>query len=103
MGLKDLFKPRWQHSESHVRKEAVEGLTDQRILAQMARTDDDEEVRRAAVYKLTDQNVIGDIARNDINSDVRAAAVCNVASGITGGLCRGRSGIGLRQEIDSSR
>ena len=60
---------------SDVRKAAVEQLTDQIELATIAKNDIDIYIRKAAVEKLTDQNVLADVAKNDTDSTVRKAAV----------------------------
>jgi len=58
-------KPIWKNRSLIARIEAVEKLTDRAILADIAKTDSDEDVRRKAVGKLTDQNLLADIAKND--------------------------------------
>jgi len=75
MGFFDLLKPKWRHSKSDVRKTAVNKLTDQSILADIAKNDTDSDVRKTAVNKLTDQSILADIAKNDTDSDVRKTAV----------------------------
>ena len=62
-----------------VRKAAVKRLTDQRVLADIAK-DSTSYVRIAAIRKLTDQGVLADIAKSDNRQDphychVRVAAV----------------------------
>ena len=52
MGLKNLFKPKWQHSEPHVRAKAVTKLNDEARLTEIILNDLNENVRRAAVKKL---------------------------------------------------
>jgi len=59
----------------YVRWTAVEKLTDQNVLADIAKNDDEIYVCKAAIEKLTDQNVLADIAKNAAESDVRKAAV----------------------------
>ena len=75
MGFLDLFRPKWKHSEFSVRREAVEKLTDQNLLAEIAKSDKDSVVRIIAVEKLTDQNLLAEIAKNDKDFDVRRGAV----------------------------
>lgn len=57
MSLFDLFKPKWRHSDSNVRRTAVEKLNDQTLLATVARTDRSPGTRKVALKKLTDKNV----------------------------------------------
>lgn len=55
MGLFDRFsKPKWQHEDHFVRREAVEKLDDEEILIQIAKNDDEWTVRSDAVEKITD-------------------------------------------------
>jgi hypothetical protein len=104
MGLFDLFRPKWKHSDPDTRLEAAREMTDQTLLRQMAATDrdwfvrhrvfdiireqdpgdavfaflakssSDEEIRRKAVKKLRDQAVLEDVAKNDKYQYVRDAA-----------------------------
>ncbi len=50
-------------------------LTDQGLLADVAKNAINAYVRRAAVERLTDQSVLAEVAKNDKNADVREAAV----------------------------
>jgi hypothetical protein len=54
MNFLDLFRPKWKHSQPRVRRAAVEKLTDQALLGEIAKTDSDRDVRMAAVKELTD-------------------------------------------------
>lgn len=104
MGLFDLFRPKWKHSDPDTRLEAAREMTDQILLRQMAATDrdwfvrhrvfdiireqdpgdsafaflaknsTDEEIRRKAVKKLRDETVLEDVAKNDKYRYVRDAA-----------------------------
>ena len=76
MGLKDLFLPKWKHSDSDVRLTAVKKLTDQRVLAEIAKNDGDWNASQAAVEKLTDQTLLADLAKTSRKwIHVREAAV----------------------------
>jgi hypothetical protein len=60
MRFKDLFVPRWQHSNPEVRQKAVSRLRDTSLLRQISEMDDHQMVRDAAVAqleRLTDQHV----------------------------------------------
>lgn len=61
-----------------VRVAAVERVTDQAVLAEVAKTDEETSVRRSAIEKLTSQAVLGDIARTDKDEFSRKAAVKNL-------------------------
>lgn len=60
MKFKDLFIPRWQHSNPEVRRKAVSRLTDTSLLRQISEMDDHQMVRDAAqaqLESLTEQQV----------------------------------------------
>ena len=61
MRFMDLFRPKWKNSNELVREQAVEELTDQAALADVARNDESERVRSSALEKLTDKAVLADI------------------------------------------
>ncbi len=65
MGLSDLFKPKWKHSDPEVRKEAIEKINDQAILAEIARMDNAKDVRLEALKKLESQVILAEIAVMD--------------------------------------
>lgn len=52
MKFKDLFIPRWQHSNYEVRIKAVERLKDVSLLRQIAEMDEHQMVRDAAAAQL---------------------------------------------------
>ena len=74
MGIADLFRPKYRHSDVRVRTEAVKALTadDAAILAQVARTDRDIGVRRIAM-------ISGD--RQAVATRVAAEIGCEEAQG----------------------
>ena len=77
MGFKDLFKPKYQHSDPKVRQEAVKELTDPEILADIALNDTDSHVRFSAVDNpyLTNHIVLGNvIKKEDTYSSTRKKA-----------------------------
>ena len=63
-----------------IRTAAVEMVADQNVLAKIAKTDKDSKVRETAIRKLTDQNLLADIAKTDSDSDVRCAAIENLTN-----------------------
>lgn len=67
MGFKDLFKPKYQHSDPKVRQEAVKELTDPEILADIALNDTDSHVRFSAVDNpyLTNHIVLGNVIKKE--------------------------------------
>lgn len=52
MRFRDLFVPRWQHSNPEVRKRAVSRLGDTSLLRQISEMDDHQMVRDAALAQL---------------------------------------------------
>lgn len=104
MGVFDLFRPKWKHSDADVRIAAAREIDDPEILKTMAAKDrewfvrhrtfdvirekfptqeiyaflakhaNDEEIRRKAVKKLRDEQVLQEVANNDKFRYVRDAA-----------------------------
>jgi hypothetical protein len=76
MGIADLFRPKYRHSDVRVRAEAVRALTndDAAILVQVARTDRDIGVRRLAIEKIHEADVLADIAAAETERSLRAYA-----------------------------
>ena len=52
MKLRDLFIPRWRHSDPDVRRKAVGRLRDTKLLEQIAEMDEHQKVREAAAAQL---------------------------------------------------
>jgi hypothetical protein len=76
MGLLDIFKPVWQSKNKEKALRAVERISDQQKLMEVAKTADlDYNVRRAAIDKLTDQSVLADIAKSDREQIIRRTTV----------------------------
>jgi hypothetical protein len=74
MGIMDVFRKKWQHSNPEVRRNAVPTVKDARVLSHMARADSDPGVRAAAVGRVEDQTVLESAARTDSSPEVRASA-----------------------------
>ncbi|MBI5479448.1 MAG: DUF349 domain-containing protein [Deltaproteobacteria bacterium] len=74
MGLFDLFRPKWKHSDAEVRARAVRLLDDDAILAQVAQGDPDDRVRKVAIKRLLDTEVLAAVAKDDADEGVRRAA-----------------------------
>ena len=73
MGIADLFRPKYRHSDVRVRTQAVRALTadDAAILIQVARTDSDIGVRRLAIEKIDEAKVLADIAAAETERSLR--------------------------------
>lgn len=76
MLFRHLRKPRWQHPDAEVRREALNApqAPPAEVVARLARGDSDPEVRCAAVVRLVDLPLLAEIALADTHEDVRAAA-----------------------------
>jgi flavoprotein len=75
MGLLDLFRPKWKHSDLRVRWDEVKKITDQKVLTDIAKNGEDSYTRGMAVKNITDQNMLVEIAKNDVNFSVRHVAL----------------------------
>ena len=73
MGLFNL-KPAWQSDDFYKAERAVDKTKNQKKLAFIAQTAQNETIRVRAVWKLTDQNVLAGIAEKDISINVRLSA-----------------------------
>jgi hypothetical protein len=83
MGILEKLRPqpRWKHADPTVRVAAVYelGPDDAEALHAIAREDAEARVRRAAVTRIDEAHVLADIARTDPDEDVRAEAVRGLA------------------------
>src|SRR3954464_3687037 len=73
MGIADLFRPKYRHSDVRVRAEAVRALTadDAALIIQIARTDRDAGVRRLAIERIATADVLADIAAAEPERSLR--------------------------------
>jgi len=76
MILKRFLRPKWQHPDAEVRRQAVATLpsTDQSILLNIAETDQDASVRRTACKLINDLPALLRFARADADATVREIA-----------------------------
>lgn len=82
MGIADLFRPKYRHSDVSVRTEAVRALSaadDAATLTTIAKSDRDAGIRRIAIEKLKEAEVLADIAASESDSSVRAFAKSRAA------------------------
>jgi hypothetical protein len=83
MGILEKLRPqpRWKHADPAVRAAAVYelGSDETDALRALAREDADPRVRRAAVNRIDDLSVLADVARTDPDEDVRTDAVRGLA------------------------
>jgi tetratricopeptide (TPR) repeat protein len=77
MGILDLVRPGWKHSNKAVRLAAVHKLSHTRseLLSRIAKSDSDPDVRMAAVEKLDSGVYLGSVAEYGRDPDVCMAAV----------------------------
>jgi hypothetical protein len=73
MGIADLFRPKYRHSDVRVRTEAIRALTndDAAILIQVAKTDRDIGVRRLAIEKIHEADVLAELAAVETERSLR--------------------------------
>ena len=76
MGIADLFRPKYRHSDVRVRAEAVRALTadDAALIIQIARTDRDTGVRRLAIERIDTADVLAEIAAAEPERTLRDLA-----------------------------
>jgi len=73
MGLFNLLKPKWKHSNPQVRKIAIENLTDLNILDQIAVNDVSEEIRMTVAIRK--QELFASIAKKGASETARIEAI----------------------------
>ena len=73
-GLRSKALQALDNIDTNLRLAAIEKLTDQAALANIAKTDKAPSVRGAAVQKLTDEALLADIKKNDGDRNVQALA-----------------------------
>ncbi len=71
--LEKFFKPKWQHKDAAVRKQALAGLSDEKILAQVANQDSDKEIRLLALSKIQSKQNLAEFLVSE-QSDIRKQA-----------------------------
>jgi hypothetical protein len=74
MCLSVLFRPQWKHPDAKIRGAAVEKLSNQAKLGQIALYDPDNGIRRKAIKKLGDQKILAQIALSDPDEFTRYLA-----------------------------
>jgi hypothetical protein len=93
-----LFKPVWMRDNKEKALKAVEKLTYQQMLAQIANNDPIADVYIAAVKRLTDQSILADNAKNDNACDVRREAVENLQIKLYLPILRKATGLAMSAE-----
>jgi len=71
MGLKDLFKPKWQHPDPKVRLNAIKKLKDESILIEIAQKETVEEIRIAAIKRINDEETLRKIIKKESSKSIR--------------------------------
>ena len=74
--LKQIFKPKWQHYNAEVRKEAIEALPpdDTETLLEIALNDPESQLRCLAVRRLRDMEVLENLMNSANNWEVKQLA-----------------------------
>jgi len=79
MGLFDIFRPKWKHSNPDVRIEAAKELSDHKTLLEMAAKDREWFVRHEVFALLRERDVDQEgyayLARNSTDEEIRCKAV----------------------------
>lgn len=78
MGLLDLFRPNWLHSNPAIRLRALESVSDDKTLIRIAREDNDDDVRQAAIGKIDDGEVLARIAMTGPIAGAHRAALAKI-------------------------
>lgn len=84
-----FFKPRWQHTNADIRKQAIANLdptTDAEILTTLARSDTSASVRAAAVCRMTDLSLLDQVIQRDSDATVCEAASQQIQALLAGTL-----------------
>ncbi len=68
MKLRDLIKPKWQHSEPAARQAAIAAGLDETTLATIIREDEDAGVRQAAIARCTDTRLLQAVASGKVDA-----------------------------------
>ena len=91
MGIADLFKPKWKHSNAQIRAAAVKDMSPEETEALMSiiKDDDDVAVRRVAVKKITSPEALLEIARQDPDEGLRKYAEERALSALVGRVMQG--------------
>jgi hypothetical protein len=73
MSLLDVFKPKWQHSDSAMRKQAIQSLdsTDLDALLDIAKNDSEIEIRKLAVQKISSPVYLSDLLKTEKDISVQ--------------------------------
>ena len=71
--LKNLFIPKWQHSDAAVRLAAIDATTEVKIINTLAGNDSDQEVRLKAIGLLQDTTSLMSLL-GDKNTQIKQAA-----------------------------
>ena len=76
MGLLDLFRPKWKHSQFDVRLDAVRQLGEDEVatLTEVARRDPEAKIREVAYKRIGDPQLLVDLARDEVDNALRELA-----------------------------
>jgi hypothetical protein len=80
MSFIDIFRPRWDHSDGTEAGRAVKSISNQMLLAKIAKKARTEQARSSAVENLTDQALLAEITKTDGEASVRARAVAKLTN-----------------------
>jgi hypothetical protein len=100
MALLHFFKPRWQHPDPAVRRQAVQALTsaDEATLTRIAREDETPAIRRLALRRINDLALMQTAADEDSDKDVREFARTRLSQLLAGSRQEGPA-LDIRMEF----
>ena len=71
--IKNLFTPKWQHSDEQVRLDSINQQLGQNVLSQIINTDESTQVRLKAISLITEPNELKNLLSHK-SSEIKAAA-----------------------------
>ena len=71
--IKNLFTPKWQHSDEQVRLDSINQQLGQNVLSQIINTDESTQVRLKAISLMTESNELKNLLSHK-SSEIKAAA-----------------------------
>ncbi len=76
MGISNLFRPKYRHSDPSVRAEAVRelGKDESDVLLDIASSDTDSSVRRVAIERISDPDALAELAVSEADASARELA-----------------------------
>jgi hypothetical protein len=80
MGLLDVFKPGWKHSNPEKRKQSIEEGLDDDILIEMAINDKDSHIQQMAIRNIRHENNLLPIIDAELDFSIKRSALARIKS-----------------------